>query len=103
MTPKGKVHEVALDDVKIKNFSEFEDFPAIITGRSEQFYYWRKFYELQDVIVGQLEMEGKSFENCGFYRLSKTCLEVIKQEDHGFAEKLDDLSDTDNLYYHPWW
>ena len=61
--------------------------------------YWRKAYSLQNRIHNAFKR--KPIENCGYYRLTKAQLAMIRRNDP-YDRQLSD-EDVGSLFYHEWY
>ena len=68
----------------------------------ERVAYWRKEYDLQEMIYDSFEQEGILVENCGFYPLSISQVVTVCQQDPTQAREIMKC-EAGTLFYHEWY
>lgn len=99
---KDQKKVVRLTEDELKKYMDYNTIDVYIGGPLEEFHYWRKAYDIADLIDKTLYEPA---ENCGFYCLDSEALNKISVKDPGLSAKLerDTLKDDEIYVYHPWW
>ena len=65
-----------------------------------QVYYWRKAYDVQDLIHNSLDCY---IENCGYYPISDDVADAIKEIDDEFDPEIVKRESDSCIFYHEWY
>ncbi len=96
----GSNKEVTIPDEEVEQYCvehEREWYAVCI----EEVAYWRKHYELQTEIHNLYKNKGVTIENCGYYLLDETALNIIKELSH--TDNQLELYNANTLLYHEWY
>ena len=80
----------------------FEQLDDVWVFEKDEVGYWRKAYDLQDMIY---EAFNSQIENCGYYVVPDDLLEKINQyqEAHNYSTWFYELPDDECYVYHEWY